>query len=136
MDGQMQQPDPFEQISQAAQTLAPEEQQILAQSLTPEFIQIMVKLFGEQAAKLLEPLVGPQSQLPPPTPDPNALSNFNAQAAANGNTPVALGMRPGSEGLQAGMEEDEGVCPHCGGQDPNCPACSLQYPTEINFGRG
>lgn len=135
MDDQMQQPDPFAQIRQAAQTLAPEEQQILAQSLTPEFVQVMVKVFGEQVAKLLEPLIGPQSQLPTPAPDPNALSNFNAQATANGNTPVALGMERGSEELQEGMQEGEEVCPHCGGQDPNCPACSLPYPTEIDFGR-
>jgi hypothetical protein len=117
------------QIRMAAmQTLTPQEQQIVAQAVTPQFIQVMAKLFGDQAVSILKPLMGLPA-MPPSAP--TSLTAFNAQAGANGNPQF----QPPEAESQAEdtVEGQEEPCPQCGGRDPNCPACSLAYPTPVNF---
>lgn len=117
------------QIRMAAmQTLTPQEQQVVAQAITPDFIQIMAKLFGDQAVAILKPLMALPAT---PATTPNSLSAFDAAAGANGN-PQFQPAEAESSGEDS-AEPGEEPCPQCGGQDPNCPACSLAYPTPINF---
>lgn len=121
--------DPTNQIRMAAmQTLTPQEQQVVAQSVTPPFIQAMAKLFGDQAVAILKPLMGLQAT---PTTTPNSLAAFNTAAGANGNP----AMQPAEAETpdEDAAEPEEEPCPQCGGQNPNCPVCSLAYPTSINF---
>lgn len=117
------------QIRMAAmQTLTPQEQQVVAQAVTPPFIQVMAKLFGDQAVAILKPLMGLPSM---PSSTPTSLSAFNAQAGANGNPQF---QPPEAESQNEDTTENgEEPCPQCGGNDPNCPACSLAYPTSVNF---
>ena len=121
--------DPTNQIRMAAmQTLTPQEQQVVAQAVTPPFIQAMAKLFGDQAVAILKPLMGLPAM---PSTTPNSLAAFNTAAGANGNPQLQPAEAETTE-EDAGETEEE-PCPQCGGNDPNCPACSLAYPTSINF---
>lgn len=128
--------DPDQIRNAAMQVLTPQDMQVIAASVTPEFIQVMTKLFGKQATDILQPLASlPQM---PGAPQANSLAAFSSAAQANGNPqpPEAQGMG-GMPDMMGGAEDDmeDMPCPHCGGNDPNCPACSQPAPTPVNFRR-